>query len=115
VDAGRLHPDQDLPVPGHRAFHLLDPQHLDPAELVVPDCLWHDLCFPFGWNSPGSTQAGSLLGLDLEAGSHHTRPWPPDLVPGETTSTALCPRSSPPTWSRPAGPPPRRPRQPPHV
>src|SRR5437667_5672892 len=46
---------------------------------------------PFGWNSPGSTQAGSLLGLDLEAGSHHTRPLPPDLVPGETTSTALYP------------------------
>jgi hypothetical protein len=22
--------DQDQPVPGHRAFHLLDPQHVDP-------------------------------------------------------------------------------------
>src|SRR5580704_2594537 len=56
VDASRLHPDQDLPVPGHRAFHLLDPQHLDPAELVVPDCLWHDLCvsvrLEFAWQHP---------------------------------------------------------------
>jgi hypothetical protein len=42
VDAGRLHPYEDLPVPGHRAFHLVDPQDIDPAELVVPDCLWHD-------------------------------------------------------------------------
>ena len=43
VDASRLHPYEDLPVPGHRAFHLVDPQHVDPAELVVPDCLYHDL------------------------------------------------------------------------
>ena len=42
-DAGRLHPHQDLPVPWHRALHLVDPQHVDPAELVVPDCPWHDL------------------------------------------------------------------------
>src|SRR6266511_162502 len=67
VDAGRLHPYEDLPVPGHRAFHLVNPQHVDPAELVVPDCLWHDLCislqleFAVGirsWNSPGSTPGG---------------------------------------------------------
>jgi hypothetical protein len=58
VDAGRLHPDQDLPVPGHRAFHLVDPQHFDAAELVVPDCLWHDLCISLRLESPGSTPGG---------------------------------------------------------
>ncbi len=41
VDAGRLHPDEDLPRTWRRPFHLVDPQHVDPAELVVPDCPWH--------------------------------------------------------------------------
>jgi hypothetical protein len=36
-------PHENLPVPGYRAFHLFDPQNIDPAEPVLPDCLWHGL------------------------------------------------------------------------
>src|SRR6266702_3214128 len=40
---GNVDGNSPATAPGHRAFHLLDPQHVDPAELVVPDCLHHDL------------------------------------------------------------------------
>ena len=66
VDAGRLHSYQDLPVPGHRhrAFHLIDPQHVDSAELVVPDCRWHDLCISLRLEPrPAAAQAGSPMSI----------------------------------------------------
>src|SRR5450631_3996651 len=53
VDAGRLDLHENLSDPGHRAFDLVDPQHVDSAELVVPDCLCHNLCISvrleFAW------------------------------------------------------------------
>src|SRR6476646_4878459 len=44
----------------------------------------------FARQHPGGL-AGSLLGPDLEAGSHHTRPRPPDLVPGENLDSLISP------------------------
>lgn len=52
------------PSPGHRAFHLIDPQHVDSAELVVPDCRCHDLCISLRLEPrPAAAQAGSPMSI----------------------------------------------------
>jgi hypothetical protein len=46
--------------------HLADPQHVDPAEPVVPDRLWHDLriSLPLEF-ALAAPQAGSPLPIPL--------------------------------------------------
>ena len=43
VEHASLFLHENLSDPGRRAFDLVDPQHVDSAELVIPDCLCHNL------------------------------------------------------------------------